>query len=132
MFGKHKGGDQNYLNVPNESLNDKYLGMPSYIGTSKFGAFKYLKDSLWSKVKGWIEKTLSFTGKEVSIKFIAQVVSVYSMSCFKLPRSLCEHLNKLIGQFWWGRREGKRRPSWVLWISMTQPKYMGGVGFHDF
>ena len=31
------------LNVPNETLNEKYLGMPSDIGVSKFGAFKYLR-----------------------------------------------------------------------------------------
>lgn len=77
------------LNVPNESLNDKYLGMPSDIATSKLWAFKYLKDRLWSKVKGWIEKTLSFTSKEVLIKSVAQAVPVCLMSCFKIPRGLC-------------------------------------------
>ena len=46
------------LHVPNETLNEKYLGMPSDIGTSKNGAFKYLKDRLWNKVQGWIEKNL--------------------------------------------------------------------------
>ena len=40
------------LNVPNETLNEKYLGMPSDIGNSKNAAFKYLKDRLWSKVQG--------------------------------------------------------------------------------
>uniref|UniRef100_A0A453LIN7 Reverse transcriptase domain-containing protein n=1 Tax=Aegilops tauschii subsp. strangulata TaxID=200361 RepID=A0A453LIN7_AEGTS len=40
------------LQVPNETLNEKYLGMPSDIGSSKSGAFKYLKDRLWSKCKG--------------------------------------------------------------------------------
>jgi hypothetical protein len=120
------------LNVPNETLKDKYLGLPSDIGTSKFGAFKYLKDRLWSKVKGWIEKSLSSAGKEVLVKSVAQAVPVFSMSCFKLPRGLCEHLNKLIRQFWWGSKEGKRKPAWVSWKSMTQPKYMGGLGFRDF
>ena len=81
------------LNVPNETLNEKYLGMPSDIGVSKFGAFKYLKDRLRNKVKGWIEKTISFQGKEVLVKSVAQTVPVFSMSCFKLPRGLCEHLN---------------------------------------
>ena len=51
------------LNVPNETLNEKYLGMPSDIGSSKNGAFKYLKDRLWNKVQGWIEKTMSTAGK---------------------------------------------------------------------
>ena len=44
------------LQVPNETLSAKYLGMPSDVGSSKNGAFKYLKDYLWSKVQGWIEK----------------------------------------------------------------------------
>jgi hypothetical protein len=35
------------LNVHNESLNEKYLGMPSDVGNSTNGAFKYLKDRVW-------------------------------------------------------------------------------------
>ena len=73
------------LGVHTETLNEKYLGLPSDIGTSKTGAFKYLKDRLWSKVKGWIEKAISAAGKEILIKSVAQAVPVFSMSCFKLP-----------------------------------------------
>jgi hypothetical protein len=32
------------LQVPNETLNEKYLGMPSDVGRSLNGAFKYLRD----------------------------------------------------------------------------------------
>ena len=74
-------------------------------------------------MKGWIEKTLSTACKEVLVNSVAQAVPVFSMSCFKLPRGLCEHLNKLIRQFWWGSKEGKRKPAWVAWKSMT--KFMG-------
>ena len=59
------------LNVPNETLNEKYLGMSSDIGNSKNGSFKYLKDRLWSKVQGWIETTMSTAGKEVLVKSVA-------------------------------------------------------------
>ena len=79
-----------------ETLNEKYLGLPSDIGSSKAGSFKYLKDRLWNRVKGWIEKCISAAGKEILITSVAQAVPVYSMSCFKLPRGLCEDLNKLI------------------------------------
>ena len=34
------------LNVQNESLNEKYLGMPSDVGASTNGTFKYLKDRI--------------------------------------------------------------------------------------
>src|SRR4051812_37625074 len=113
-------------------LNEKYLGMPSDIGNSKNGAFKYLKDRLWSKVQGWIAHTMSTAGKEILVKLVAQAVPVFSMSCFKLPRGLCEHLNMLIRKFWWGSKEGQRKPHWVSWKAMTKPKSMGGLGFKDF
>ena len=101
------------LNITNESLSEKYLGMPSDVGNSKNGVFKFLKDKVWSKIKGWMEKLMSSGGKEVLIKSVAQSVPVYSMSCFKLPRDLCEHINSLIWKFWWGSKEGHRKPSWV-------------------
>ena len=86
---------------------------------------------MWNKVKGWTTKLFSSAGKEVLIKLVAQPVLVYSMSCFKLPRGLCEHLNKLIRQFWWGSKQGQRKPAWVSWKTMCKPKNMGGIGFRD-
>ena len=76
-------------------------------------------------------KCLSTGGKEVLIKLVAQAIPVYSMSCFKLPRGLCEHINSIIRKFWWGCKEGQRKPAWVSWEVMTRPKYLGGMGFRD-
>ena len=38
----------------------------------------------------------------------------------------------LIRKFWRGSKDGHRKPSWVSWEAMTQPKAMGGLGFKDF
>jgi hypothetical protein len=46
------------LEVRNESLDEKYLGLPSDVGRSKNGCFKYLKDRIWKKVQWWMEKLL--------------------------------------------------------------------------
>lgn len=46
------------LDVHNESLSEKYLGMPSDVGTATNGAFKYLMDRVWKKVQGWLEMFL--------------------------------------------------------------------------
>ena len=119
------------LEVNNETLSDKYLGMPSDVGVSKNGAFKYLKDRVWKRVQGWMEKILSTGGKEVLIKSIAQVIPVFSMACFKLPRGLCQHINSLIRSFWWGSKSDERKTCWVSWEEMTRPKGMGGLGFRD-
>uniref|UniRef100_A0A452XZX9 Reverse transcriptase domain-containing protein n=1 Tax=Aegilops tauschii subsp. strangulata TaxID=200361 RepID=A0A452XZX9_AEGTS len=42
---------KNTLNVQNESLSDRYLGMPTDVGQSKMGTFRYLRDRVWEKVK---------------------------------------------------------------------------------
>jgi hypothetical protein len=58
----------NSLGVHNEALSEKYLGMPTDVGSSTIGAFKYIKDRVWKKVHGWMEQTLPAGGKEVLIK----------------------------------------------------------------
>ena len=119
------------LDVQNEKLSGKYLGLPSDVGRTKEGSFKYLKDRIWKQVQGWMEKALSVGGKEVLIKSVAQAIPTYSMACFKLPRGLCQHINGLLRKFWWGSKKGERRTAWVSWDVMSQPKYMGGMGFRD-
>lgn len=74
------------LEVTNESLSEKYLGLPTEVGKSTNGTFKYIKDRLWRKIQGWVEKCLAAAGKEVLIKSVAQAISTFSMSCFLLPR----------------------------------------------
>jgi hypothetical protein len=88
------------LQVHSESLSEKYLGMPTDVGRSRNGAFKYLKDRIWKRIQGWIEKLLLAGGKDVLIKLVAQAIPIFSMACFKLPRGLCLHINALIRKFW--------------------------------
>ena len=46
------------VHVFNEVLTELYLGLPTDVGRSKGGVFKYLKDRVWSKVQGWMEQSL--------------------------------------------------------------------------
>jgi hypothetical protein len=119
------------VRVFNETLIERYLGLPTAVGRSKGGVFKYLKDRVWNKVQGWMEQSLSVGGKEVLIKAVAQAVPTYSMGCFRLLRGLCQAINAMIQKFWWGSKDGKRKTCWVSWEKMTQPKYLGGLGFRD-
>jgi hypothetical protein len=67
------------LNVANETLSEKEQGMPSDVGTSKNGAVLFLKERVWNKVCGWMEKILLAGGKGVLIKSVDQAIPVYSM-----------------------------------------------------
>ena len=56
---------------------------------------------------------------------------MYTMNCFKLPASLCNKLNSLIRNFWWGQREKERKLAWIAWEKMCTPKAERGMGFKD-
>jgi hypothetical protein len=78
-----KGGPQivkdavkGYLQVPNVCLSDRYLGMPTDVGHSKRGTFKYLSGRVWDKVKGWMHKSLSAGDKDILIKLVAQAIPI--------------------------------------------------------
>ena len=71
-------------------------------------------------------------GKEVLIRAIAQSIPTYVMSVFKLPMELCNDLNRLIRNYYWGAEKGKRKTHWHAWHKITRPKKQGGLGFKDF
>jgi hypothetical protein len=44
------------------------------------------------------EKFLSHAGKEVLMKAVLQAISTYTMSVFKLPKSLCKGINAMFSK----------------------------------
>ena len=65
------------------------------------------------------------------IKSILQAKPVFSMNCFLLPKTVCDEINSLLSEFWWGRNDGHRKISWVSWNKLCLPKKEGGMGFRD-
>ena len=72
---------------------------------------------------------LSKTGKEILIKAVAQAIPNYTMSCFKLPYTLCEELTSMIRNFWWGQKQNERKLNWMSWDNLCKPKVDGVMGF---
>lgn len=66
------------------------------------------------------------------IKAVAQAIPVYTMSVFKLPKGLCDDIQKAIARFWWGSKEDKNGIHWVRWERLSHAKSRGGLGFRDF
>jgi hypothetical protein len=54
------------------------------------------------------------------------------MSVSKLPLEVCDDLNRLVRNYYWGAEEGKRKTHWVAWHRMTRSKKQGGPGVRDF
>ena len=101
------------------------------IGGERKKAFHRILDQVGRKVAGWKGKLLTTAGCEILIKATAQATPMYMMNCFKLPDSLCNELNSLMRNFWWGQREKERKLAWIAWEKMCTPKAKGGMGFKD-
>lgn len=119
------------LGVPEIKQYEKYLGLPSFIGRGKKASLMFIKEGVWAKIRGWKGKLLSQAGREVLLKAVVQAILAYSMSCFKLPQSLCYEIEIMIRKFWWGQRGERRKIHWVKWSKMCRPKHEGGMGFRE-
>ena len=72
---------------------------------------------------------LSKAGKEILIKVVAQAIPTYSLSCFKIPDTLCDELTSMIRNFRWGEKDDERKLAWLSWEKLCMPKSSGGMGF---
>lgn len=112
--------------------SSKYLGLPSLIGRSKKSVFNYLKDKIWAKIKTWSTKLLSRAGKAVLLRNVAQTIPAYTMSCFLIPKSHCQELERMMNAFWWNSNSSNNRSiKWLSWSRMSMSKNQGGLGFRD-
>ncbi|KAL4334433.1 hypothetical protein GQ457_07G006210 [Hibiscus cannabinus] len=85
-----------------------YLGVPLLIGKNKYAAFGRYRDKVDTRVSKWSNLLLSFSGREVLIKSIAQALPQYVMSCYLLPCSLVEEMSRSIRRFWWSGKGSAR------------------------
>ena len=75
------------------------LGLPTQFGRSKVRDFNFIMDKVLKKLKGWKERNLSFAGRGVLIKAVAQAIPVFVMTCFLLPQETCDRNERVVYQF---------------------------------
>jgi hypothetical protein len=113
--------------IPATQRYDKYLGLPALVGKSRKQAFKNIKDRVQRRLGDWKLKFLSQAGKEILLKAVIQAIPTYSMSIFLLSKGLCNEINTLMQNFWWGRQENESRIG-VKWVwQKTEEDWAFGI-----
>jgi hypothetical protein len=78
------------LNILTVAITNKYLGLPPIIGVECTDCLMHLIERIIRKINGWKEKIISYGGKEVLIKAIAQALPAYAMIVFRLRKQVCQ------------------------------------------
>lgn len=117
------------LRIKISSKISKYLGLPTQFGRSKVQDFNYIMNKITKKLKGWKEKNLSFAGRSMLIKAVAQAIPVFVMSCFLLPQEICDKIESAVCQFWWGSKGDSRKIHWVKKEKLLKSTMEAGLGF---
>jgi len=117
IFSKHvsdeiKNDILQILNMKEVDRFTKYLGMPTHLGRSKRQIFDFIQDRILKNLKGWKEKHLSFAGRGILRKAVAQAILTYIMSGFLLPKHFCHKLESLICMFWRGSSTDTKKVQW--------------------
>ncbi|XP_042950200.1 uncharacterized protein LOC122282309 [Carya illinoinensis] len=110
---------------------NKYLGLPTRVGKSKYNTFRGLKEKIWKRINSWKTSFLSSGRKEIMIKSVLQAIPAYTMSVFKLPKMLLKEIETMIEKFWWNHKKEGRGIHWKSWNKLGSAKGMGGLGFRD-
>ena len=107
------------------------MGLPSFVGKSRAKAFEGIKDRVWKRLQDRKLKFLSQARKEILLKAVIQTIHTYSLSVFRMPKTLCMEINALMQNFWWGYKKNDKRIHWMSWEKMGLSKSRGGMGFRD-
>jgi hypothetical protein len=101
------------------------------VGRSKSRSFAGIQARVCKRLDGWKESFLSQTGKEILTKAVVQAIPTYTMSVFRLLKTLSAHLNSLISRFWWNSHKKEKGVILTSWEKLGKSKQGGGMGFRE-
>lgn len=88
---------------------ERYLGLRSRVGRSKYNAFRCIKEKVCQRLNNWKNQFLPQVGKEELLKAVIQVIPTHHMSVFRLPKKLCNEISVLMAKFWWGHKKNEKK-----------------------
>lgn len=113
-----------------------YLSVSLPFGRRKKENFQFLIHRMHKKVHHWRDSLLTKARKLVMLKAVLQSLSLYTMSCLQVPKSIFAHLTRCVRDFWWSQDLTFVRIRWMdvvvfgIWfplIKLWWPNRLGGL-----
>lgn len=117
--------------IEQEGGEGSYLGLPECFSGSKRKLLSFIREKLQGRLNGWFAKSLSQGGKEIMLKSVGLALPIFAMSCFKIPKDVCEKLTSAMIEFWWSSGSNRKKIAWVAWQKLCTDKEVGGLDFKD-
>ncbi|XP_074267507.1 uncharacterized protein LOC141590888 [Silene latifolia] len=105
-----------------------YLGMPTINGRVTRHTFAHLEERVNKRLSGWASKQLSLAGRDTLVKSTLTTLVNYSMQTAKIPKTICDNIDRKTRRFLWGGNEEKKSIHLIKWDTIKQPKSKGGLG----
>lgn len=102
-----------YVDMKCVVSHSRYLGMPILM-QSKRETFREVEERMEKRLHDWKFLTLSSAGKEVLIKACVQAIPLYIMSCYKLPKTVCNTMTAGAISYWWSKGKKERSFHWSM------------------
>lgn len=103
----------------------KYLSLNFKVRGKRVANFQVLVNRLQSKLQGWNAKLLSQVGRTTLISSILQAMSLYTFSCMRVPKTICNKMDAITKAFWWGHDLGVRKLHIINWDTICRPTKRG-------
>ncbi|BFG35445.1 hypothetical protein CerSpe_217190 [Prunus speciosa] len=91
--------------------------------------YETLVDKVKHRLASWKGRFLSLAGRATLIQAVTASIPIYAMQTTKLPASVCDDLDKLNRNFFWGGGEKKQKIHLCQWDLVCRPKCKGVMGF---
>jgi hypothetical protein len=114
------------------SLSCTYLGLPLSIRKLRKADLQGVLDKLANKLSMWRARLLTREGRAVYVQAVMMASVIYQLMALDLDPWFLQAADKLRRGFLWAvREEAHGGGCAVAWDLVCQPKYLGGLGFHN-
>lgn len=103
-----------------------YLGMPTFTSRVTKATFSHLREKIDRRLSGWKSKYLSLAGRITLANSTIATLGYYSMQTAKVPRAICDDMDRKMRRFIWGGNEDTRKIHLLSWETIQRPTSQGG------